>query len=538
MAIKGSLREAGLADVCQLLAVGRKTGCLSVTDRSRFGQIFFDSGRVTFATIVNRRDRVGDMLVRAGKLTREQLREAVDAQAEQPDRRLGAILLEHGHIDRGTLDDVLTQQIQEAVFYLFTWDQGSFFFEADRKPELGELLISLNPERLLLEGARRMDEWSVIEQKIPSLDLVFTVDDDSAARLEEGLTATQSALLDRIDGDRTVEELADAAGLGVFETGQALYGLVQAGAVRQSGRKEEAAPDGPGIDEALNLGVAFFQTGMLDEAERSFRQVLEADSTNFEARHYSALAVLRRGDLDEAIQRLSDLLERAGGKIGVHLNLAYAFRKQGRFDRARQVLARARSLAPDDARLLLAEGAVELFAGHAPRATTALDAYRQRIGPDARPPATFFYCAGLAAAVRGQPDEAKRWVEDGIAAFPSSAPLQLLAGNLAEHHGDAAAAEEHYRQATEGDAGLAQAHRNLGDVVARRGDVREAIEHYQHAAEIDPDLGDGLYTRLADLYYRDGQRDEAVACWSRALELNPDNEVARNHLEVVARAES
>ncbi|MGH7463042.1 MAG: DUF4388 domain-containing protein, partial [Longimicrobiales bacterium] len=45
MAIKGSLKEASLADVCQLLALGQKTGCLSVADRTRFGQIFFDKGR-------------------------------------------------------------------------------------------------------------------------------------------------------------------------------------------------------------------------------------------------------------------------------------------------------------------------------------------------------------------------------------------------------------------------------------------------------------------------------------------------------------
>ena len=42
MAIKGSLKEASLADVCQLLALGQKTGCLSITDKSRFGQIYFD----------------------------------------------------------------------------------------------------------------------------------------------------------------------------------------------------------------------------------------------------------------------------------------------------------------------------------------------------------------------------------------------------------------------------------------------------------------------------------------------------------------
>ena len=52
MAIRGSLREASFADVLQLLAMGRKTGCLSVTNRGQFGQIYFEEGRISFATIV------------------------------------------------------------------------------------------------------------------------------------------------------------------------------------------------------------------------------------------------------------------------------------------------------------------------------------------------------------------------------------------------------------------------------------------------------------------------------------------------------
>ena len=58
MAIKGNLREASLPDVLQLLAMGQKTGCLSVTDRSNFGYIYFDRGRITYASIVNRRDAI------------------------------------------------------------------------------------------------------------------------------------------------------------------------------------------------------------------------------------------------------------------------------------------------------------------------------------------------------------------------------------------------------------------------------------------------------------------------------------------------
>jgi hypothetical protein len=83
MAIKGSLKEASLADVCQLLALGLKSGCLSVADGSRFGQIYFERGRITYARIVNRRDRLGDILVRDRVLAQSQLDEVLHPAADR-----------------------------------------------------------------------------------------------------------------------------------------------------------------------------------------------------------------------------------------------------------------------------------------------------------------------------------------------------------------------------------------------------------------------------------------------------------------------
>src|SRR5690606_27508329 len=111
MAIKGSLKEASLADVCQLLALGQKTGCLSVADRSRFGQIYFDQGRSRCARIVNRRDRLGDLLVRGGEIAQEQLGEVLAQQARQPDKRVGELLVERGIIAPADLTRYIRMQI-------------------------------------------------------------------------------------------------------------------------------------------------------------------------------------------------------------------------------------------------------------------------------------------------------------------------------------------------------------------------------------------------------------------------------------------
>ena len=77
MAIKGSLKEASLPDVVQLLYLGRRTGCLSVANDRNFASIWLDDGWVVFAGMISRPDRLGERLIAAGKLTHEQLQAAI-----------------------------------------------------------------------------------------------------------------------------------------------------------------------------------------------------------------------------------------------------------------------------------------------------------------------------------------------------------------------------------------------------------------------------------------------------------------------------
>jgi hypothetical protein len=226
MSIKGSLKEASRPDVLQLLAMGKKTGCLSVTHRSNFGYIFFEKGRICYASIVNRRDRLGDMLVKNSVISQQELENAIAAQAKTRDKRIGELLVEQNALAREELHQYVRRQIEEAVYFLFTWMQGTFNFEADVHPEEQDLLVSINPESLLLEGARRMDEWSLVEKKIPSFDLVFEIDQSHVRTSDAELTEEQRTVLDLTDGQRDVQAVIDESGLVEFEVGKALYGLI------------------------------------------------------------------------------------------------------------------------------------------------------------------------------------------------------------------------------------------------------------------------------------------------------------------------
>ena len=201
MAIRGSLKEASLPDVLQLLALGQKTGCLSIVDRSNIAHVYFEKGRICYASIVNRRDRLGDILVKNGKISQEQLDQGIQRQMRERDKRLGELLIASGALSQADLEHYMRMQIQEAVYFLFTWTRGTFNFEADVRPEPRDFLVSINPESLLLEGARRVDEWSLIEKKVPSFDLIFTLDRDRLAIAEDvELTPEQQRILPLLDG--------------------------------------------------------------------------------------------------------------------------------------------------------------------------------------------------------------------------------------------------------------------------------------------------------------------------------------------------
>ncbi len=539
MAIKGSLKEASLTDVLQLLAMGAKTGCLSVTDRSSFGYIYFADGRIIYASLLNRRDRLGDILVREEAITREQLEQAIEEQSVARDgRRLGEILRDNGFLDQETLRLFVQHQIEEAVYHLFTWSQGSFYFEPGQRPDEEPILVKVDPESLLLEGARRVDEWSQIEKKIPTLDLIFALDTDRASTLSAlDLVEEQERILPYLDGKHTVWEIVDDTALGEFDVGKALYGLISAGLVRRVGKRRRdrrRVEDRARVGEHRNLGVAFYKTAMLDEAEREFRRVLELDEKAADAVFYLGLIALRRGETLVAEKHFRDALERGGVKAAVYNNMALVAEQLGRTDEALALLEEGLEKTSGHPKLHLAKAFVLLKLGDPANANTTLREYEASVGDDLPP--LYYAARALSEALLGDVDSAAKIVSEGVERHPTSAPLVNNAGVIFERHGDIDQAAQLYERAFEEESALPQASKNIGDLLYRQGAYDEAAKAYERVVLTHPDLGDDVYAKLGNVYYKRRARDKAIEMWVRALELNPANEVVRTNLELVRGA--
>ncbi len=532
MAIRGSLKEASLPDVLQLLSMGKKSGCLSVTHRNNFGSIFFDKGRISYASIVNRRDRLGDILVKSGVLQQTQLDAAIAMQDKVRGKRLGELLVDQGMISKDELHAQIRIQIEEAVYYLFTWAEGTFNFESDIRPEEQDFLVSINPESLLLEGARRVDEWSLIEKKVPSFDIVFEIDRRRVDEMGEKLTAEQQTLLPLIDGRRDVASLVDESGLVEFEVGKALFGLATAGFLHRVGKtkpQEEVAAE-KRVEEHRNLGVAFYKTGMLDEAVREFRRVAELRPDDIGARFHLGLAHLRLGKWSDALTHLEVAARHRGATTAVLVDLAFAYERLGRVEEARRALDEARAKGGEsEPRVHLALGVLALREGRFAEADVHFMEARPHYGAKA-PAAVWYHSASLAAALSGQMDKAIGLLTEGVQAHPASA---ALCNNLSVALASAGLVDQALQAVEAGlalESGLAPLHRNRGDLLLAQGNADAALDAYLRAVKHHETLGPEVWTRIGGLRATHGAHDEAAVAWERALQLDPNHAEARERL--------
>ena len=175
MSLQGSLKHLQLADVIQLISVSGKTGMFHL----------------------------------------------------KKDQHKGLIYLKDGNIVHAQLDEI---QGEEAVYELAIWNDGEFHFEPDVEPAVRT--ISKSNTNLLMEAARRLDEWRVLSRKIPNLDMIpeFVVD-QGTDRGQIQLNTHEWLMLSKINGTSNIRTIAKNSNLPVFDVSKVLYGLVTHGLV-------------------------------------------------------------------------------------------------------------------------------------------------------------------------------------------------------------------------------------------------------------------------------------------------------------------
>ena len=306
MALEGTLKDLHVQDVFQLLDLGRKSGVLRVTSelRQTAATICFDRGGVVAAALGSDPQPIGARLVRVGKITAEELDRARAVQSAGDGRRLGDILVGIGAVSRRELDRQLKAQIEEAVFDLLTWTEGYFRFEEGSPCQAAvEAPVRSPTEALLMEGARRIDEWSRIGATVSHLGLVPRLpDQNGAAPLD--LVPFEWEVLAAVDGQRDLHALADALGRSEFEVARTVYGLTAAGIVVLADPATPGREPEPGRDLAAFLVPArdAMAQGAYDIAAGALEEVLRRDPLMPEARRLLGVCQAALGRFPEALE--------------------------------------------------------------------------------------------------------------------------------------------------------------------------------------------------------------------------------------------
>ena len=268
MALEGTLRDFSLSDIFQLIGLQRKTGVLTLRSPEDVVTVSFLDGKVVAADSLNKRleDRLGQVLLKTGTVTKGQLDSALKKQMETLER-LGHILIESGVVSRDELKKAFEQQILQIIFRVFRWQDGDYHFSQETSVDYDpELVTPLGSESILMEGARMLDEWPIIEKRIPYRGVVFVatpaskqaevspeqeaedletfdVDLEPASRASETpgrvrISPVERDILALVDGTNAVDDIVRRSPHGEFDTCKALYTLLTRSLIRQASRDE------------------------------------------------------------------------------------------------------------------------------------------------------------------------------------------------------------------------------------------------------------------------------------------------------------
>lgn len=169
MAFQGSLKELPLPDIIQLVSVSGKTGKFTLTRDGDRGFIYLKNGQMVHAL-------VGDLIG------------------------------------------------EEAIYSLAIWNQGDFQFSAGEEPE--RQTITKSNTNLLMEAARRLDEWRVLSKKIPSVDYVPELLARENRHEQVTVNPQEWMLITRIDGNRSIAEIGRSLSMSSFDVAKVLYGMI------------------------------------------------------------------------------------------------------------------------------------------------------------------------------------------------------------------------------------------------------------------------------------------------------------------------
>lgn len=280
MSLIGNLQTMSLPDILQWVASGRKTGTLHIERRSIQKDIIFRDGKIASSKSTDPRESLGQFLIRAQRLTEEQLFRTL-SQQEEEGRLLGSILVDAQILTADDLRQTLRSKAEESIYDLFLWPEGSFEFRERDLPRDVNVQIELDVTAVILEGIRRVDEWERIKR-------IFTSSATSFRLLRPAEPADDPLdhqLFELVSSGKTLAEISLELRRSEFETAALLFDAHARDriTVDKTGDTADADPV-TAIRDLLSLAYQRLQERRFDGALQAYESVLGIDRLNQHAK--------------------------------------------------------------------------------------------------------------------------------------------------------------------------------------------------------------------------------------------------------------
>ncbi len=331
METKGRLAEGVLPGLLRDLYVGRKTGLLTFARGDERRSVHVRGGHLVNADSNVREERMGEAMVRQGRITEGDLKRALGFMIRDK-KRLGVVLMELGLIDKDGLEDAVARHVYAILAKVFTWTEGEYeFHEQDESaPQQGEVTLKLSTGDLILEAARGVQDPDVVRYSLGDIDRVVGLSNDPLLRFQRiNLSPTDGYLLSRVDGTLSAREVMQLIPLPLEETQKSLFGLVSTGVVEflplpprprptleRAGPKGRAASALPAAGEMLQppapppppAPVAAPPPEKVVPPDARRQEILEAHEALKTRTHFEVLGITREateGQVKEAYFRMA-----------------------------------------------------------------------------------------------------------------------------------------------------------------------------------------------------------------------------------------
>jgi hypothetical protein len=232
MALKGNLRDFSTTQLLNLIHLARKTGALTIQVSPGVTTLYFQEGKLVYATTGGQDGHLASVMARAGKLSDEQAKIIRSHAGTQPSKELGMLLISWGHVTQSDIVNSVRSDILETVYGLFPWSDGLFHFEPNQLPSDDEITVPIDLENIILEGSRRLKEWERLQDELPDLDMALKFTDRPQAQLRNiNLSVDEWRVISYINPRNSIKQIAQRIGMDDFQIRKIVYGLSQAGLV-------------------------------------------------------------------------------------------------------------------------------------------------------------------------------------------------------------------------------------------------------------------------------------------------------------------